>query len=102
MKQYLYQEDIKERGNKDIPFSEMNEFKQNKFNFVEEHLKPTLVATKSGWNDLEYKLMTTDSGCETEFIVIWSGERGNSGSRWINVSGDSLAAIMKELCDNIW
>lgn len=102
MKQYLYQHDIEERNYKEIPVSEMNEFKLKKHKFVDEHLRPTVIAANCGWNDVEYKLMKSESGAETEFLVLWAGEKGNSGSRWINVSGNSLCAIMTEMCDNIW
>jgi hypothetical protein len=99
---YLYAEDIMERGYKEIPFSEMDEFKQKKHKFVEEHLKPTIIAADVGWNDVEYKLMHSESGCKTEFVVLWSGEKNNSGSRWIDVSCNSCGAIIRETCNNMW
>jgi hypothetical protein len=101
MKNYLYQHEILGRNLKEVPVSELNECKRNKKNFVDNHLKQCLIAADCGWADVEYKVLRKEE-YEAEFIVIWAGERDESGSRWINVSGNSNGAIMSALCENMW
>lgn len=101
MSKYLYQNDVKERGLTEVPISELNECKKNKLAFVDEHLKATIIAANCGWYDVEYKVMRNGK-IEVEFVVLWAGEREKSGSRWINVSGNSLGAILSEVSENIF
>ena len=101
MSKYLYQNDIKERGLTEVPISELNECKKNKLTFVNDHLKATIIAANCGWYDVEYKVMRNGK-CEIEFVVLWAGEKEKSGSRWINVSGNSLGAILSEVSENIF
>ena len=36
-----------------------------------------------------------------EFLVVWENEIGSSGSRWIDVSGNSKMALFTSLANNI-
>lgn len=36
-----------------------------------------------------------------EFLVIWENEIGTSGSRWIDVSGNSKMSLFTSLANNI-
>ena len=102
MKGYLYENMVKERGYVEVESSNMSTCEFDKYVFVDVYLANALKASKCGWENLQYKVMETPSGHRTEFLVLWAEEVGNSGSRWINVTGNSLGAIMCEMCDNLW
>ena len=102
MKSYMYEHTIKERGYVNVLPEEMSDCEQQKYEFVTKHLDRTLYEANCGWSNLQYKVMETPSGIRTEFLVLWAEEIDNSGSRWINVTGNSLGAIMCEMCDNLW
>lgn len=99
---YMYEFTVKERGYVDIGWRAMSECELDKSVFVEAHLLKTLRAAKCGWQNLQYRVMVTPSDMRTEFLVLWADEIGKSGSRWINVTGCSLGAIMCAMCDNLW
>lgn len=100
MSNYMYESTIKERGYVEVSIYTTNE--RSKLKYVTNHLFPALHYSKCGWNVVEYKVMETPSGIRTEFLVLWADEVGSSGSRWINVTGNSLGAIMCEMCENLW
>lgn len=100
MSNYMYEITVKNRGYVDA--KTLSHCELQKYAFVVDHLNKTLREAKCGWKNLEYKVMETPSGHRTEFLVLWAEEIGNSGSRWINVTGNSLGAIMCEMCDNLW
>lgn len=102
MSNYMHEFTVKERGYAEVDWKDMTECELSKSAFVEGHLAHTLRASTCGWNWVEYKVMETPSGHRTEFIVLWAEEIGNSGSRWINVTGESLGSIMCSMCDNLW
>ena len=101
-KNYIYQFTVDERGFTEVPFSHYTETEKNKENFVFKHLAPTLKAANAGWSWAHYKVMQNPEGHKAEFLVLWVGEVGNSGCRWINVSGNSLGAIMSAMTENMW
>ncbi len=98
---YLWKMTVQERGYTDVPVTEWSDCCIEKYKFTENHLSPMLKASKCGWRNAEYKLMQNRSG-RTEFLVLWESEIGNSGSRWIPVSGESLGSMMCSMCDNLW
>ena len=100
MKNYIYKSTIEEREYTDV--KEISSCELQKYSFVTDYLNKTLREAKCGWENLEYKVMETPSGHRTEFLVLWAGEIGNSGSRWINVTGDSLGYLITSLGNNIW
>lgn len=102
MGNYMYEHTVKERGYVEIPRVKMTECERDKYYFVRDRLDTTLWHAKCGWNVVEYKVMETPSGRRTEFLVLWAEAVGASGSRWINVTGDSLGAVMCAMCDNLW
>lgn len=102
MSNYMYEHAIKERGYVEKYPQEMSACELQKYNFVENHLCETLQESNCGWRWVEYKVMETPSGHRTEFLVLWAEAVGKSGSRWINVTGNSLGAIMCAMCDNLW
>lgn len=102
MKNYMYELTIQERGYADVPRLNYTGNERSKEAFVIHHLAPTLRASNCGWRIAQYRIMETPSGHRTEFLVLWVDDIDNSGSRWINVTGDSLGAIMCAMCDNLW
>lgn len=102
MGNYMYAQTVKERGYVEVYPNEMSKCEFQKYTFVEEHLCETLQKANCGWNVVEYKVMETPSGHRTEFLVLWAETVGKSGSRWINVTGDSLGSMMCSMCDNLW
>ena len=100
MKGYMYEFEIANRGYAEASTYTTGE--RNKLKYVTNHLMPALHYAKCGWNAVEYKVMETPSGHRTEFLVLWAEAVGKSGSRWINVTGNSLGAIMCAMCDNLW
>ena len=99
MSNYMYEHTIKERGYADVNCTEEE---MRKKVYVTNFLFPALHYSNCGWENLEYKVMETPSGMRTEFLVLWEDAVGRSGSRWINVTGNSLGAIMCEMCNNLW
>lgn len=102
MNNYMYAFTVEERGYTDVDWRTMSECELGKSVFVDLYLAKTLKASKCGWENIQYRVMETPSGHRTEFLVLWAEDVGNSGSRWINVTGNSLGAIMCAMCDNLW
>lgn len=102
MKNYMYEITIKDRGYVEVDKNTMSKCELEKSAFVDGYLASTLRASNCGWNWAQYKVMETPSGHRTEFLVLWAEEIGKSGSRWINVTGNSLGAVMCAMCDNLW
>lgn len=100
MSNYMYELTIKNRGYVEV--EKYTTLELSKLGYVRHYLQPALHYSKCGWNAVEYKVMETPSGHRTEFLVLWAEAVGKSGSRWINVTGDSLGAIMCAMCDNLW
>lgn len=102
MKGYMYEHEVKDRGYVRLYSDEMSPCELEKYSFVEEYLCGALQMAKCGWHWVEYRVMETPNGIRTEFLVLWEDAVGRSGSRWINVTGNSLGSIMCEMCDNLW
>ena len=100
MSNYMYEHTIKERGY--FRVFNYNTTEREKMEYVKNCLFPALRYAHCGWNAVDYRVMETPSGHRTEFLVLWAETVGNSGSRWINVTGNSLGAIMCAMCDNLW
>ena len=100
MGKIMYSFEIKEKGYIDV--KEITSCELQKYSFVTDYLSKTLRAANCGWENLEYKVMEIPNQARTEFLILWSGEINNSGSRWINVTGNSLGAILSSLGENIW
>ena len=99
---YLYKINIQERGYVDVPINELTSCELQKYEFVKNHLTRTLYESNCGWEHAQYRVMETPNGRRTEFLVLWAEAIDNSGSRWMNVTGDSLGSIMCTMCENLW
>ena len=102
MKGYQHEITIKLDGYVEVDWKTMSQCELDKSAFVDGYLASTLRASNCGWNWAQYKVMETPSGVRTEFLVLWAEAVEKSGSRWINVTGNSLGAIMCAMCDNLW
>lgn len=100
MSNYMYAFTVEERGY--VRVFNYTAVERDKMEYVRDYLFPALRYSKCGWNAVDYRVMETPSGIRTEFLVLWAEDVGNSGSRWINVTGNSLGAIMCAMCDNLW
>jgi hypothetical protein len=96
----MYAQTIVERGY--VRVFNYTSVEQEKMEYVRDYLWSALHYSKCGWNAVDYRVMETPSGHRTEFLVLWAEAVGKSGSRWINVTGNSLGAIMCAMCDNLW
>ena len=56
--------------------------------------------SNSGWENVKYKLLKKDEYIE-EYIVLCCDTKSDAG-RYINVSGNSLAAIGQVAFDNLF
>ena len=99
---YMYAFTVENRGYVDVDWETVSQCELDKSAFVDLYLSLALRAAKCGWENIQYRVMETPSGHRTEFLVLWAEEIGNSGSRWINVTGNSLGAVMCAMCDNLW
>lgn len=102
MKGYMYEITIKERGYEPIPLREYTDCQIQKLKYVLDFLRPAVSKSKCGWDNLDYQVMRTPSGITTEFVTLWAGQINESGSRWINVTGDSLGSIFCVVAENLW
>lgn len=102
MKNYLHKYHIDERGYTEMPMTLYHGDYMRKWTFVDRFLCSTLIMAKCGYDYAEYKVMQSKQCGTTEFLVIWSDYKNQTGSRWINVTGDSLGAMICDMCDNMW
>lgn len=102
MKNYMYEFTIKERGYEPISFHDYTECQREKLRYVLNDLRPAVAKANCGWQDLDYQVMRTPSGMTTEFVILWAGKINESGSRWMNVTGDSKGSVFSVVAENIW
>ena len=102
MKGYMHKITIDEYGYEPIPLRDYTDWQIKKLKYVLDFLRPAVVKANCGWENLDYQVMRTPSGMTTEFVTLWAGEIGKSGSRWMNVTGDSLGSVMCTVSDNLW
>lgn len=102
MKHYMYEFEVKKLGYQNAQFREYTQCQRDKWNYVVQYLRPAISKANCGWETVEYTVMRTPSEIEIEFVVLWSGEINHSGSRWINVTGESMGSVMCSVCDNLW
>jgi hypothetical protein len=100
MSNYMYAQTIIDRGY--VRVFNYTKVEQEKMEYVRDYLWSALHYSKCGWNAVDYRVMETPSGHRTEFLVLWADAVGASGSRWINVTGESLGSVMCSMCDNLW
>lgn len=105
MSNYTYGWKLKEDGWKEIPWKEWVDLKGaetygKKDYYVNNYLMQAIRESNSGWENVKYKLLKKDEYIE-EYIVLCYDTKTDEG-RYINVSGNSLAAIGQVAFNNIW
>lgn len=105
MSNYTYGWKLKEDGWKEIPWKEWVDLKGaetygKKDYYVNNYLMQAIRESNSGWENVKYKLLKRDE-CIEEYIVLCYDTKTDEG-RYINVSGNSLAAIGQVAFNNIW
>ena len=105
MSNYTYGWKLKENGWEEIPWREWADLKGaetygKKDHYVNNYLMQAIRESNSGWENVKYKLLKKDEYIE-EYIVLCCDTKTDEG-RYINVSGNSLAAIGQVAFDNLF
>ena len=105
MSNYTFKWQLEEKGFKEIPWKDWDNlhngrlYKKKDF-YVDNYLMQAIRESNSGWENVKYKLLKKDEYIE-EYIVLCYDTKTDEG-RYINVSGNSLAAIGQVAFNNIW
>mgnify|MGYP007000558885 CR=1 FL=1 len=102
---YTYGWKLKENGWEEIPYNEWADLKGaetygRKDFYVNNYLRQAITESKSGWENIKYKLFKNGE-CIDEYIILCYDTKTNEG-RYINVTGNSLAAIGQVAFDNLF
>ena len=105
MANYTFKWQLEEKGFKEIPWEDWDKLPngkgyKNKDYYVNNYLMQAIRESNSGWENVKYKLFKKDEYIE-EYIVLCYDTKTDEG-RYINVSGNSLAAIGQVAFNNIW
>lgn len=105
MANYTFKWKLEEKGFKEIPWEDWDKLPngkgyKNKDYYVDNYLMQAIRESNSGWENIKYKLLKKDEYIE-EYIVLCYDTKTDEG-RYINVSGNSLAAIGQVAFNNIW
>ena len=105
MANYTFKWQLEEKGFKEIPWEDWDNLPngkgyKNKDYYVDNYLMQAIRESNSGWENVKYKLLKKDEYIE-EYIVLCYDTKTDEG-RYINVSGNSLAAIGQVAFNNIW
>lgn len=107
---YTYGWKLKDEGWKEAKEEYYSQMHLDKKYYTIDYLSPVIREGNTGWKNVEYKIMTktlkvgvTEEEIifSREFLVVWEDEIGTSGSRWIDVSGNSKMALFTSLANNI-
>ena len=105
MTNYTFKWQLEEKGFKEIPWEDWDNlyngrlYKKKDF-YVDNYLMQAIRESNSGWENVKYKLFKKDGYIE-EYIVLCYDTKTDEG-RYINVSGNSLAAIGQVAFDNLF
>ena len=105
MANYTFKWQLEEKGFKEIPWEDWDNlpngrlYKKKDF-YVDNYLMQAIRESNSGWENVKYKLFKKDEYIE-EYIVLCCDTKTDEG-RYINVSGNSLAAIGQVAFDNLF
>ena len=105
MENYTFKWKLEEKGFKEIPWEDWDKLPngkgyKNKDYYVDNYLMQAIRESNSGWENVKYKLFKKDEYIE-EYIVLCYDTKTDEG-RYINVSGNSLAAIGQVAFDNLF
>lgn len=105
---YTYGWKLKEAGWEEIPYNEWADLKgvetyNRKDFYVNNYLMQAIRESNSGWKNVKYKLFKRkgNEGSIEEYIVLCYDTKTDEG-RYINVTGNSLAAIGQVAFDNLF
>ena len=107
---YTFGWKLKEDGWKEAKEEYYSEMHLDKKDYTVNYLSPAIREGNTGWKNVEYKIMTKtlkvgvteeEKIFSREFLVVWEDKIGTSGSRWIDVSGNSKMALFTSLANNI-
>lgn len=107
---YTYGWKLKDEGWKEVKEEYYSQMHLDKKDYTVNYLSPAIREGNTGWKNVEYKIMIKifvisetkeERDSLREFLVVWEDEVGTSGSRWIDVSGNSKMALFTSLANNI-
>ena len=107
---YTFGWKLEEEGWKEAKQEYYSQMHLDKKYYTIDYLSPAIREGNTGWKNVEYKIMTKtlkvgvtkeEKIFSREFLVVWEDEVGTSGSRWIDVSGNSKMALFTSLANNI-
>ena len=107
---YTYGWKLKDEGWKEVKEEYYSQMHLDKKDYTVNYLSPAIREGNTGWKNVEYKIMIKipkvgvteeENIFSREFLVVWENEIGSSGSRWIDVSGNSKMALFTSLANNI-
>lgn len=105
MANYTFKWQLEEKGFKEIPWEDWDNlpngrlYKKKDF-YVDNYLMQAIRESNSGWENVKYKLLKKKEYIE-EYIVLCYDTKTDEG-RYINVSGNSLAAIGQVAFNNLF
>lgn len=100
MSNYTWKWDLDEKGFVEVPFSELNECQFRKLEYVKKYLSPSIQKANCGWNHAVYYVLKNERDTR-EYIALYP-ETENVNGRYINVSGNSLGYVAKEVWNNMF
>lgn len=105
MANYTFKWKLEEKGFKEIPWKDWDNLPNDKIYkkkdyYVDNYLMQAIRESNSGWENVKYKLLKKDEYIE-EYIVLCYDTKTDEG-RYINVSGNSLAAIGQVAFNNLF
>ena len=98
MSNYTWKWKLDERGFVEIPLKEYNECKLQKMNYVKKYLSPSIHHANCGWDHAVYYVLKNEFGTR-EYVALYP-EKENTNGRYIEVSGNSLRTIAKDVWNN--
>ena len=107
---YTFGWKLEDEGWKEAKQEYYSQMHLDKKYYTIDYLSPAIREGNTGWKNVEYKIMTKtleipvtkeERTFVREFLVVWENEIGKSGSRWIDVSGNSKMALFTSLANNI-
>ena len=100
MSNYTWKWDLDEKGFVEVPFNELNEVQFRKLDYVQKYLSPSIQKANCGWNHAVYHVLKNERDTR-EYVALYP-EKENTNGRYINVSGNSLGYVAKEVWNNMF
>lgn len=101
MKGYTNAYTLKENGWEKLNLNKYTPEQVKKLKWVLQSLEPTIISAQCGWEAVTYVIMQHGRASE-EFVVLSGDANHPYEGRYINVSANSLGAILSSVAENLW